>query len=680
MRRLAVAVALLSLLGLGCIDFDARIAECAAGLGPCAALEADGGEPNDGGDGGDGDGGASDGGRDAGGTLYTGPRGFCVDGGFCWVHPRPFGEALLAIDGAGIDDLWVAGRAGLVAHWDGHRWSDRRVPVLGPVRPSDVNTLLVTDDGVWIAGSHLPPRQAQADGSWRAESYVVLGPPTIAQDILQLRPGLGSLVAVGRRDDNALLIATRQADGGWREQDAGIGGDGYALLGGAAPMLAVHRGTNNFLVSLDGDLLATAPTTHAPGVWALWRQPGVGVWVAGEDCLLDLFDGGALQPTQGCPSPPARYRAGRWMSGADANVVVGTASTILEGVNGAFFVPVKEVWMAGTWAEFSDVWVDALGHAVAVSDVALTAWRVPADGHWESANAHLGFRQDFRRNFTSAAAAGDRIYLGGPGSLEASVSLSTGALTALGADSDSNREMRGLWTDGETMLGIESDNGAIGRLCRLGSDGACTELASQAAPLQALWVASPSDVVAVGAGGSLVRWRDGEVRKVPSDGGTETLESVVGGDGRLFTCSWDPVRLQGAIYEINEDLSLTAVYGPVAYKRFAGFAAAPTGELWALGGPNVVLRRGADGVWVKEALPSLRDSVLSGAHAFDARDVWVSGSDGMVLHFDGEKWSYVESGTRVSVARLIGRQVGGTREVWLAGDNGALLVYQYPAP
>jgi hypothetical protein len=680
MRRLAAGLALLA---FGCIDFDARLAECDAGRGVCATdageLAGDGGHEGDGGSRSDGGlGGFGDGG------LYTGPLGFCVDGGFCWVHPRPFGEALLAVDGTSVDDLWVTGRAGLVAHWSGGAWSDHRVPVLAATAPSEVNTVVATGEGVWIAGSQLGPRRAAADGGWVQEPYVPLAPAGIVRNFVQLRPGLSSLVGVGTRDDGVLLVAVRQADGSWRERDAGLRADGYAVVGGGEPMLAVHQGLQNSLVSLAGGFLAGAPATdpYTPGIYALWEQPGVGVWVAGYSCFLDLFDGGLLHTTQGCPEAFPSFLAGRWMPEVGVNVVVGTNSTILEGVNGAFSAPAQNAWVSGRTPSYRDVWVDAQGHGLAVSDAVAMAWRDPSSGSWSSANPHLGITQDLRRDLFGIAAAGDALYVGGQGSLEARVSLSSGALVELGPDvSGRDLGVERLWTDGRgTIITIQSDYDSFGQVCLVAEDGACGVLAEQPAPLHGLWVDSPGDVIAVGVGGSIVRILDGGVSQVLPDGGSEDLYAVVRSQEHVYAGSWDAVRSQAVIYEINPDLSMTKVFGPVANAGVEAFAAAPTGELWAFGGPDLIVTRSSTGTWKQELPLAVRNSVLSGAVAFAANDVWVSGSDGVVLHFDGLRWRYVESGTRVSLWRLAGRQVGATREVWVSGEHGALLVHQYPAP
>ena len=662
MRWLGAA---LSLMAVGCIDFDTRLAECTAGRGWCAS-----------------DAGASiDGGARPDGGLRSAPVVFCSDDGFCWVHPRPFGEWLTAVDGTGVDDLWVAGRAGLVAHWNGSTWSDHRAPVLDATCCSDINTLVVSPEGVFIAGDGRTPMRANPDGGWVTERYIAL-PSEVGTtwNIEQLRPALSTLMAVGERSDGVLLVAIRQLDGSWRELDSGLAGKSYALVGGAAPMLAVEQGAENALVSPNGVRLAGTPSidVDTPGVYALWEQPGAGVWVAGSRGFLDLFDGGLLNMDTAASCPPGQptFHAGRWMSGPGRNVVVGADDTIFEGAWGRFTDAQPGPWLAGTRPSFSDVWVDNNGNGLAVSDVAVAAWRDRSSGKWGSANAFLGIAQDVREDLWAIAEADGGLYVGGAGSLEASVSLSDGELQVLGEVSSEDRTVKGMWTDGKGMLlTIQSDHDSAGELCQVAADGSCNPLATQNAPLYGLWVDSPDNLIAVGAGGSILRIQDGGLRRVAPSGGAMDLQAVVRSQGRLYAGGWDGEK--GGVYEIGEDLSLTARwtgYGVTA------FAAAPDGGLWAMGDHSLLLKLAPSGTWLPEPQPSVRGSTLSGAFAFDEKDVWASGTEGVVLHYNGKTWEYVESGTRVDLLRLVGRQIGGTREVWLAGRSGALLVHRYPAP
>lgn len=67
-----------------------------------------------------------------------------------WFNPAPAAKTLLAIGGTSEKDLWVAGEAGTIAHFDGTRWDLRQSGPAG-ARYFAVGTRAKND--VWIAGT-----------------------------------------------------------------------------------------------------------------------------------------------------------------------------------------------------------------------------------------------------------------------------------------------------------------------------------------------------------------------------------------------------------------------------------------------------------------------------------------------------------------------------------------------
>jgi hypothetical protein len=49
--------------------------------------------------------------------------GDCSSDGWCWENPLPFGGTPRAVWGAAPDDVWAAGDAGTMLHFDGRSWS-----------------------------------------------------------------------------------------------------------------------------------------------------------------------------------------------------------------------------------------------------------------------------------------------------------------------------------------------------------------------------------------------------------------------------------------------------------------------------------------------------------------------------------------------------------------------------
>jgi hypothetical protein len=60
----------------------------------------------------------------------TPPAAGCTEDGWCWAHPLPEGNTLLAVWGAASADVWAVGERGAILHWDGQRWS----PVASPTQ------------------------------------------------------------------------------------------------------------------------------------------------------------------------------------------------------------------------------------------------------------------------------------------------------------------------------------------------------------------------------------------------------------------------------------------------------------------------------------------------------------------------------------------------------------------
>lgn len=52
----------------------------------------------------------------------------CEDDGFCWVNPLPQGNSLHAVWASADDDVWAAGQAGTLLHFDGQRWVKQALP------------------------------------------------------------------------------------------------------------------------------------------------------------------------------------------------------------------------------------------------------------------------------------------------------------------------------------------------------------------------------------------------------------------------------------------------------------------------------------------------------------------------------------------------------------------------
>ena len=75
--------------------------------------------------------------------------GLCHADNWCWTFPRPHGAALNTVVARGPDDIWAAGEAGVVSHWDGKAW---RAEVIGAERIDRIWPRAVDD--VWAVGAN----------------------------------------------------------------------------------------------------------------------------------------------------------------------------------------------------------------------------------------------------------------------------------------------------------------------------------------------------------------------------------------------------------------------------------------------------------------------------------------------------------------------------------------------
>jgi hypothetical protein len=74
--------------------------------------------------------------------------------------------------------------------------------------------------------------------------------------------------------------------------------------------------------------------------------------------------------------------------------------------------------------------------------------------------------------------------------------------------------------------------------------------------------------------------------------------------------------------------------------------------------------------WSPVTLPGAGDEqVWYAVHGCSARDVWIAGHDGQLVHFDGSAWTPVQSGT---TRPLLAVWCRGPDDLWVAGDRGLL--------
>lgn len=95
----------------------------------------------------------------------------------------------------------------------------------------------------------------------------------------------------------------------------------------------------------------------------------------------------------------------------------------------------------------------------------------------------------------------------------------------------------------------------------------------------------------------------------------------------------------------------------------------PGKALWLVGEDAAVVRYPVSPLGAGVVMPTPSRASLLGAWGHDEQ-LWVVGSGGTVLHFDGNDWHAQDSGTAVTLNAIFGFS---SSDVWATGDNGTVL-------
>lgn len=635
----------------GCIDFDAKLVACDAGLGVCAHQAVDGGDV----DAGDrGDGGAADASVACPGSSFQ---------GFCWVNPTPAGDDWLAVAGS-RDDYWLGGAAGLVLRWHQGRWEDHRL--LDGLRSSDlgfgaVASLALFDGGVVAVGHALWPHVFQ-DGSWKvplaSTDYIWLSSVAVDEaGFLAVGRGVTGAKTVGGRFDAPVVVDVAKIDELQRVL-AGPGHRGFVMTG--------VRGSTALFVKEDGGLVELSGNNPL-GLGALWSE-GARAWCGG-DAVTAVYDFATGQFDAGVPGPAIVIAAGSSFAGQ--LVLLGNHDVFAEGPSSAGLtgglVPVEvtdvDHQMIGNTAVISD----ESGWAVAVGPNGSRFRRT--SGHWVYEGAL------FKADITDALAIdGGVLFYGNSGligtvyadSLQPVFTTPNSSLAAVNA----------VWEGGGARWLSRG-----GELCRVVSEtGGCTRRATPTgAPLSLLVGRSEANLWALGAKGGLAHLQsDGGWAAVSHDGGAADFVAAanVGAAVAAFSVGAGSsvmrlLRADGSTEVTNTSLKLEVTAASVA----------PSGLLWLGGdrddGANLrLLKVNPDGSVTEQRYTS--DSFVVGdvvgLAAVSDSEAWLVDSNASLWHVQGEGWSRVEMGTRAKPnALVLSTGPDGQRSLWLVGAFGMIL-------
>ena len=203
---------------------------------------------------------------------------------------------------------------------------------------------------------------------------------------------------------------------------------------------------------------------------------------------------------------------------------------------------------------------------------------------------------------------------------------------------------------------------APGRLCS--TDGWCWQNPlPQGNVLEALWVRTPTDVWAVGWGGTVLRF-DGTTWQLVPSGTTEYLHGVWGSSASDV---W-VVGSNGLIRHF--DGSAWATFDSGTTNWLQAIWGTGANDVWIAGWYETTLHWDGS-TWTSVPGPGAKPlELLYGVWGSATDDVWVTGGHGHLQHWDGTAWSMVNLG--LPNDELHGVTGTGPDDVWIASYDRIL--------
>ncbi|MBK7861159.1 MAG: hypothetical protein IPJ65_21615 [Archangiaceae bacterium] len=632
MRR----VRLLALLLLtGCFDFGRALSDCYAS-GRCPDGGATGGGTSGGSTAG-GQGGMSGGtatagggataGGAGGGSAVTFTRATCTDGGVCWDHPLPHGRDFGAVYAAGPDDVWGAGRAGLLTHWNGAGFTEvDPLSIAGSGGLPFADLWLVwglASDDVWATGSRHPLLHFDG-GSWSGVSVGGSAPANNRSCF-----GIdGTAQATWVSCDGRLY---RGSAAGVAEVKVDAGLDCGVLLadpGGAGVTCAPRAGAGAPIVHVLADAgWVTASIAAPPQLVTVFTRLRTGEgWMGG-------YTGAAAYLARQDPIDPTRWTSVTPPTNCGA-VVVGLSDDadggLLVACDGLVITnddviqrPSLAYEGAIDYLSSNGTYVAAAGRGGAFTVRAAGSWSTPV----ESDQRAIGRAAAFGGSVYAAGAGGLLLQRAGDGGWRypfsrdlglgdselQSVAVSDAGLFIV-TDSTVWRRTGGSWTNdrvlptkGAALTAIESEVWAAvssGEVHHRAPSGSWNVELRDAGTLRAMWGASPSRLFVVGDHAAFSRNADGGWSRDTMTGGADDLLAVSSWDGSEV---W-AVGASGALFQRSgTSWSGVTVSNTGCELATSAIAVASNGDVYVAGGPQLCVRRSGGNVLQPLVLPSSHD-------------------------------------------------------------------------
>lgn len=391
-------------------------------------------------------------------------------------------------------------------------------------------------------------------------------------------------------------------------------------------------GGEGTIVFWDGTKWTTQPSGSNQQLNAVWAIDADDVWAVGNRGTVLHYSGGSWSTIASSAYPPHLW--GVYAANKTDVFIAGDTGRLAKWDGGQF---VAETIAGGGTPSFRAIW-GAGGSAWAGTDDAV--YTRTGSGWTLEASVAGGVRSGFALDATTSIAAGYGAVHRRAGTSWTPETRPAAAFAVWGSSATD------LWSVGTRAID-HLEGGTWKSFIR-----------EERAKVRGIAASDPSNVVAVGESGTVLRrnggqWQkettgdSGDLNAVWTLGATSTV--AVGQNGRIWRwngASWSKESVSG-VFD-----GWTAVTG-----------SGPTLQ-WIVSDAGKVARH--DGVGWKLDDNGGNTSSLFGVYAVDPANAWAVGNGGVILRFDGATWTKEDSGT---TAELRGVWGASASDVWAVGRN-----------
>ncbi len=553
--------------------------------------------------------------------------GLCNAHGWCWEFPRPQGNTLNAVISFESGDVWAAGAAGTLLHFDGTDWE-----LLDSGTESDLNDIAASaPDDIWAAG------REGALVHWNGSQW-------------QPRPSNTNAELKGLFVDsakNAWMVGRDGFTGRWGFQAGQIqpitsstNNDLYAIWGaaedqlwavGQAGTLLEWNGSQwSSLIDLPGNLFIDIWGSDPDDIWAVgdrefYHKSG-GVW---QDQSPDFS--GLVYSIHG--SSPANV----WAVGIDGfswhwNGSVWSMEFEKSGsdLNDVFVLNQNQLWAVGdrgaifihendNWESMTTKVREATNFSAACSNSEDDIWIASTAGdlrHYDGSKWERFYPEEAMAVFDMLCFGNNSVWAVGPqGGL-----LHWQGQAWSKVSSPSTETLWGLWGVQDNVWAVGANGTILNWLESRGSWLAQDGPSDQ--DLKGIFGSASDDIWVVGEGGTLLHYNG---------------------------VQWDDM-----ISPTEEDLT--------------GVWAASKDHAWMLSANGLIFHwNGSD--WQLQFDTGVAQNAIFG---LDLGDVWTAGSGGKVFRFDGDNWLRVPSGCANSLMDILPMP----SKVMVFGQSSSILFFE----